>query len=73
MDNFCRAHKDNHLNKYCPAFINDSWEEFLSQNQFGIQITHTRVIPRPVSPDKEDANEGFSDEDDLPLIEVIAL
>ena len=22
MENFCRAHKDNHLEKYCPAFIN---------------------------------------------------
>lgn len=22
MDNFCRAHKDNHLEKNCPAFIN---------------------------------------------------
>jgi len=22
MDNFCRAHKDNHSEKYCPTFIN---------------------------------------------------
>ena len=51
----------------------DSWEGFLSRNQFGAQITHTRVIPRPISPHKEDAGKGLSDEDDIPLSEFIAL
>ena len=51
----------------------DSWEGFLSRNQFGVQITHTRVIPRPVSPHQEDVGNGLSDKDDLPLREVIAL
>ena len=52
---------------------NDSWEGFLSRNQFGVQITHTTTIPRPVSPHKEDVGKDLSDEDDLPLREVIAL
>ena len=52
---------------------NNSWEGFLSWNQFGVQITHTTVIPRPVSPHKEDVGKDLSDEDDLPLREVIAL
>ena len=52
---------------------NDSWEGFLSRNQFGVQITHTTVIPRPISPHKEDVGKDLSDEDDLPLREVIAL
>ena len=52
---------------------NDSWEGFLSQNQFGVQITHTTVIPRPVPPHKEDVAKYLSDEDDFPLRKVIAL
>lgn len=52
---------------------NDSWEGFLAQNQVGVQITHTRVVPRPTSPHKDNREERLSDEDDLPLSEVIAL
>ena len=52
---------------------NDSWEGFLDKNQFGVQITHTRVVPRPTSPHKEDGEGRLSNEDDLPLGEVIAL
>ena len=52
---------------------NDSWEGFLAWYQFCVQITHTKVVPRPTSPHKGNREERLSNEDDLPLSEVIAL